>query len=108
MTSTQANPLLPLIAKLKACPTQDTKFSNELLCHAWECFKEAWRPGDEVIPSVVAGLIIRDKDFAQLLNETERAQMVALSKVALERFNEKTNPHNKLGKTLAVILEVSK
>jgi len=108
MTSTQANPLLPLIAKLKACPTQDTRFSNELLRDAWERFKEAWRPEDEVIPSVVAGLIIRDKDFAQLLNEAERAQMIALSKVALERFKEKINPPNKFGKTLAAILEISK
>jgi hypothetical protein len=34
--------------------------------------------------------------------------MIALSKVALERFKEKINPPNKLGKTLAAILEVSK
>jgi hypothetical protein len=108
MTPPQANPLLPLALKLRACPTQNSRFSQELLRERWECFNEGWRPGNILLPSVIAALTIHDKDFAQLLNEAERAQMLALSKLALERFEENTNPPNKFGKTLAAILEVSK
>jgi hypothetical protein len=108
MTPVQANPLLRLALKLRECPTQDSSFSKELLRHSWERFNEAWKPRDKLIPAVIAAIVIHDSNFAQLLNEADRAQMLALSKLALERFEEKVNPPNKFGKTLAAILEVSK
>ena len=47
----------------------------------------------------MAALVLSDEeDFAQLLNEAERSQMLALAKAALERYQQKTNPPNKLGK----------
>ena|ERR1043165_9956008 len=107
MTSHQTA-LLPLVAKLNSCPTHDNGFSKELVRDAWEGFKDAWRPGNNLTPTVIAALVIHNSTFARLLDEAERAQLLALSNVALERFKEKTNPPNKLGKTLATILEVSK
>jgi len=95
-------------SKTERVPTQDNSFSKELLRHSWERFNEAWKPGDKLIPAVIAEIVIHDSNFAQLLNEADRAQMLALSKLALERFEENTNPPNKFGKTLAAILEVSK
>jgi hypothetical protein len=105
MTSHQSA-LLPLVAKLKACPTHDNGFSKELVRDAWEGFKDAWKPGNNFTPAVIAALVIHNSTFALLLDETERAQLLALSNVALERFKERTNPPNKLGKILAAILEI--
>lgn len=106
MTSHQSA-LLPLVTKLKSCPTLENGFSKELVRDAWEGFKDAWKPGHSLTPAVIAALVIHNGTFALLLDEAERAQLLALSYVALERFKEKTNPPNKLGKTLAAILEIS-
>jgi hypothetical protein len=100
--------LRPLVARLKACPTQDTSFSEKLLLEAWERFKHTgWDRGTEPTPAVMAGLVLHDENIARLLNPAERMQLLALSTVALERFQEKTNPPNQLGKTLAASLKES-
>lgn len=106
--TTPAKPsvLLPLVAKLKACPAHDNSLSGELLSKTWERFKQrAWEPDDEVTSAVMAGVILYDESFAQLLNEAERSQMAALARVALERYQQKTNPPNKLGKIIAAALK---
>ena len=64
-----------------------------------------WERGTEPAPAVIAGLVLHDENIARLLNVTERAQLLALSTVALERYQEKTNPPNKLGKTIAASLK---
>lgn len=100
-------PLLPLVAILKACPSHDHGFSQKLLIETWGCLKRTdLEHGDELTPSIMAGLVLFDEEqFAQLLNEAEHAQLTALARTALERFNEKTNPPNQLGKTLAAVLK---
>jgi hypothetical protein len=105
MTSHQSA-LLPLVTKLKSCSTQHNGFSKELVRGAWEGFKDAWRPGSKVTPAVIAALVIHNGTFGLLLDEAENAQILALSKLALERFEQKSNPPNKLGKALAAILEI--
>ena len=104
---TPSRPLLQLVAKLKACPAQNNSISEKLLHETWACFQRSdFEHGDEITPAVIAGLILYDESrFAQLLNEAERAQMIALAKVALERYQQKTNPPNKLGKILAASLK---
>ena len=105
-TPAKSSALLPLVAILKACPAHDNGFSEELLSKTWERFKQrAWEPDDEVTTAVMAGLILYDEQFAQLLNEAERSQMAALAKLALERYQQKTNPPNKLGKIIAAALK---
>ena len=101
--------LLSLVTRLKACPSRDGTFSEKALHESWACFRKvAPEHGDEITPAMIAGLILYDEEqFAQLLNEAERSQMIALSKVALERFREKTNPPNKLGKIIAAALKES-
>ena len=97
-----------LVAQLNACPTQDSSFSDRLLAEAWERFKHTgWDRGMEPNPAVMAGLILHDESLARLLNAAERVQLLALSTVALERYQQKTNPPNPLGKTLAATLKES-
>lgn len=105
MTSHQPA-LLSLVTKLKACPTHNNGFSKELAHDTWEEFKDVCKPGNNLTQAIIAALVISNSNFALLLNEAENAQMFALSKLALERFEERTNSRNKLGKTLAAILEI--
>ncbi|MEN9576976.1 MAG: hypothetical protein RL514_4831 [Verrucomicrobiota bacterium] len=103
-----ADVLRPLVARLKACPSQDTSFSEKLLLEAWERFKHTgWDRGTEPTPAVIAGLVLHDENTARLLNAAERVQLLALSTVALERYQQKTNPPNQLGKTIAASLKES-
>ena len=105
---TPSGALLPLVAQLKACPTQDSSFSEKLLLEAWERFKHTgWDRGTEPVPAVIAGLILHDENIARLLNTAERVQLLALSTVALERYQQKTNPPTQLGKTIAASLKES-
>jgi len=106
MIPNQAKPLLPLAVQLKACPTDNNRFSIELVRDAWEVFRDAWRPGSNLTQAVIAALVIHNRNFALLLDEAENAQILALSKLALERFEQKSNLPNKLGKALAAILEI--
>ncbi len=105
---TKTGALLPLVAKLKACPSQDTSFSEKLLLEAWERFKHTgWDRGTDPTPAVMAGLLLHDETCARLLNAAEHTQLLALSQVAQERYHEKAHPKNQLGKTLAASLKDS-
>lgn len=99
----QTGRLLPLVMKLKACPSRDQSLSPEELIKTWNSLKQTDPAnGDEITPAVMAGLVLFDgKQFAQLLNKAERSQLAVLAAVALERYLQKINPPNKLGKTLA-------
>ena len=102
----QSGALLPLVTQLRACPSEDSSFSEKLLLESWERFKHTgWERGTDPVPAVMAGLILHDEQVARLLNVAERAQLLALGTVALERYQEKTNPPNKLGKTIAASLK---
>ena len=104
--STPSNPLLLLATQLKACPTQDSSFSEKLLVEAWERFKHTgWERGGLPTSSVIAGLLVHDENVAKLLTSTEHMQLLALCSTALERYHEKANPTNQLGKTLAATLK---
>jgi hypothetical protein len=106
-TPAKPNALLPLVTILKECPSLDTSFSEKLLVETWNGLKQTDpEHGNEITPAVMAGLVLADEeDFAQLLNEAERSQMIVLAKVALERYRQKTNPPNKLGKIIAAVLK---
>jgi hypothetical protein len=108
-TPAESGALLPLVTKLKACPARDHSLSEKLLVETWNGFKKIDpEHGDEITPAVLAGLILFDEaDFAKLLNEAERSQLVALAKTALERYQQKNHPPNKLGKTIAASLKES-
>ena len=105
-TPAKTGVLLPLVEKLRACPAHDNSFSGERFRQTWERFKQL-DAGTEPTPAIVAGLILYDEQFAQLLNEAERAQMTALARLAWERYHEQTNPPNRLGKIIAAAVKES-
>jgi len=107
--TTPAKGLLPLLAQLKNCPAHENGFTRKELIATWNSFKGIIpEHGDEITPAMMAGLLLFDEEqFAQLLNEAEHSQLAALAKMALERFTEKSNPPNKLGKTIAAAMKES-
>jgi len=104
---TSSHPLQPLVEKLTACPARDERFSQKTLVATWDCLKQTdLENDDELTPSIMAGLVLYDEtQFAQLLNEAEHAQLAALARTALQRFQEKSDPPNHLGKTIAATLK---
>jgi hypothetical protein len=99
--------LLALVEELKSCPAQETGISEKALLETWKCFSQIdLEQGDELTPAIVAGLILYDAEqFGGLLGESERSQMDASAKAALERYKKLTNPPNKLGKLIAGIIK---
>jgi len=103
-----AEKLAVLAARLRSCPSQDNRFSEDRLLKTWEqCRQLSWDNGGEVRSPVMAALILHDEAFAQLLTNTERSQLLALLNVALERFEEKAYPANTFGKIIAASLKES-
>jgi hypothetical protein len=100
--------LKALAAGLKECPTQDERITKKRFLETWNSFKTITpEQGDEIIPAVVAAVILHDEEgfIGCLLNQAEQAQLVALSKVAWERYLQRTNPPNKLGNLIAAALK---
>jgi hypothetical protein len=95
--------LLPLVTQLKSCPTQDDRITTKRLFEAWASFKQiAPDRGDSISSAMLAGLILYDPEtFASLLTAAEQEQLITLGLVALERYQTRTNPPNKLGKLIA-------
>jgi hypothetical protein len=98
--------LLPLVEKLKACPSHDEDFSREMFLECWDELRRE-DVSAFIVPTVpvMAALVLNDERFKQLLDETEQSQLSALVNLALERYTRKTNPPNKLGKLIAGIIK---
>ena len=107
--TTPSKGLLPLLAQLKHCPSRDGQITEKRFHAMWNEFRQiALDHGDTIIPAVIVGVILYDPEtFASLLNEAEHAQLLALGKTALERYEQQTHPPNKLGKTIAAALKES-
>jgi hypothetical protein len=94
--------LLPLLAKLKSCPAHDASVSREAFLAGWDVLRrEDLTPFLKPTLPVMAALLVNDAQFKQLLNAAEQAQLLALVNLAIDRYDEKTNPPNKLGKLIA-------
>ena len=98
--------LLPLVAKLKACTAHDANVSREMFLACWdELRREDITPLRSPTVPLMAALVLKDDRFAQLLNAAEHAQLLALVNLAIDRYEQQTNPPNKLGKLLAGIIK---
>jgi hypothetical protein len=94
--------LLSLMARLKACAAHDTSVSREMFLESWdELRREDVTAFIKPTDPVMAALILHDDRFAQLLNEAEQAQLRSLVNLAVDRYEQRTNPPNKLGKLIA-------
>jgi len=104
--STAKHPLLPLVQELRVCPTRDTSLTEKSLREAWDRFKaNGWDVGRQPPFSVLAALVIHDEVAATLLTTEELGQLIALGELALNRYRERTQPINHLGKLLAATLK---
>jgi hypothetical protein len=98
--------LLPLVAKLKSCSSHDASISREMFLECWdELRREDVRAFINPTAPVMAALVLSDDRFKQLLNEAENTQLLALVNLAVERYEQKTSPPNKLGKLIAGIIK---
>jgi len=99
--------LLPLVTRLKACPAQDDRITTKRLLEMWDSFKQiAPDQGDTISSAMMAGLILYDPEtFASLLTAAEQEQLITLGLIALERYQNRTNPPNKLGKLIAAAIK---
>lgn len=103
---TKSGALLPLVTRLKACPSQDNRFSEKLLFEAWEHFKHTgWDRGTRPPLSVIVALLVHDEVVATLLTTAEQAQLLALGEAARDLYLQLTHPPNHLGKTIAATLK---
>ena len=98
--------LQQLFTRLKACPAHDTSLSRERFLEGWDRLRrEDITPLINPTAPIMAALVLSNDTFASLLLETERAQLLALVNVAIDRYDQKTNPPNQLGKLLADIIK---
>jgi hypothetical protein len=99
--------LLPLVIQLKSCPAQDDRITTKRLLETWDSFKQiAPDQGDTISSAMMAGLILYDPEtFASLLTAAEQEQLITLGLIALERYQNRTNPPNKLGKLIAAAIK---
>jgi hypothetical protein len=96
------NNLLPLVTKLKCCASHEEGISRELFLESWdELQREGVTHLSKPTAPVMAALVLNDDRFAQLLNQAERDQLVSLVNLAIDRYQQRANPPNKLGKLIA-------
>jgi hypothetical protein len=98
-----------LIARLKECPSHQSSISRERFLECWaELCREDVTPFIKPSVTVMAALLLHDDRFAELLNSTEQLQLRALVQLALDRYEQQTNPPNKLGKLMGNCVTVTK
>jgi len=99
-------PLLSLVTKLRACPAHDASISRELFLECWtKLQREDVTPLIKPTLPIMAALVLYDDQFAPLLTAAEQAQLLALVNLAVDRYEQKTNPPNKLGKLIAATIK---
>jgi hypothetical protein len=108
MNVNASNVLRALYAALRGSPTWNNRFAEHRLRLTWERFKQsAWESEEDITPAVMAALVLFDDTFAQLLNEAERSQLLALAAKAVERYQQEIHPPIQLGRLIAGTLEES-
>ena len=98
------NPKPNLLARLGACPTHHASVSRERFLAGWaELCRTDVTPFSKPSVTVMAALLLHDDRFAALLNPAEQRQLRALVQLALDRYEQQTNPPNKLGKLVTAL-----
>ncbi len=95
-----------ILATLKACPSHHASVSRERFLEGWaELCREDVTPFLKPTVPVMAALVLHDDRFRSLLNPSEQEQLHALIQLALDRYEQQTNPPNKLGKLIAGLIK---
>src|SRR4051812_46242439 len=94
--------LLPLIGELRSCGTRNGEAMRQTVTEAWEALRRD--PISESNPAsraVLAAVVIHSKVAAQVLTVEEHEQLLKLADLALDRYQQRISPPNKLGKLIA-------
>jgi hypothetical protein len=95
-----------IVATLKACPSHHASVSRERFIEGWTALcRVDVTPFIKPTVPVMAALVLHDDRFASLLNSTEQEQLHALIQLALDRYEQQTNPTNKFGKLIAGLIK---
>jgi len=96
---------LPLVAQLRRCPTHAATVSREQFIAAWQELQRVdVTPFLQPTVPILAALLLSDDRFTGLLDESESAQLNDLVELALNRYDQQTNPPNKLGRILSGLI----
>jgi hypothetical protein len=102
---TKQKRLLPLVAQLGCCTARDGIAIREAVSEAWEVLRrESFSPMSKPSSAVMAAVVINSKLIGRLLTNAERVDLLKLADLALERYEQQTNPPNKLGNLIASIV----
>ena len=95
-----------IVATLKACPSHHASVSRERFIEGWaELCREDVTPFIKPTMPLMAALVLHDDRFAELLNEAEQLKLKSLVQLALDRYEQQTNPTNKLGRLLTGLIK---
>ena len=98
--------LLALANHLQACSSCDGKAFRDAAIEAWETVRaQNLRDGNKPSGTIMAALLMNSELVGQLLTQEERFEFSRLAVLALERYEQRTNPSNKLGSLIADILK---
>ena len=99
--------LQPLVAKLRGCPAQEERITEKQFIETWDNFKQiAPEHGDTISSAMMVGVILYDPEiFASLLTKAEHGQLITLGLTAAERYRQRSNPPNKLGKLIVATVK---
>ena len=92
-----------ILAVLKSCPTHHASVTREQFLAGWaelQAERINRQPSHQPTLPIMAALLLHDDRFMPLLNDTELSQLQALVQLALDRYEQQTNPPNKLGRLL--------
>jgi hypothetical protein len=103
---TNKNVLLPLVYSLQRCPSRQEGVSAQLMGDVWDRLKtESLSHTNRPAPAIMAALVLHHGTIGELLTGPERSQLLALANLAVERYEQRTNPPNKLGNLIAGTLK---
>jgi hypothetical protein len=104
--SNQTNPLLPLAGLLAQCSSRDGRATSEIVGEAWDELRQvSFKQMDEPSSAVIAAVMINNKVIGEILAPAEHKELLRLARLAQQRYQERTNPPNKVGNLIAGILK---
>ena len=93
-----------ILAVLKGCPTRHASVTREQFLAGWSELQAERLSHQPTLP-LMAALLLHDDRFRQLLNDPELSQLQSLVQLALDRYEQQTNPPNKLGRLLSGLIK---
>jgi hypothetical protein len=93
-----------LAAQLGRCSSGSTHGFRETAAEAWEDLRNQRLPS-KPSASIVAALVIEDPMVGQLLTFPEREELLRLANAAMDRYDRRSNPSNKVGNLIAGVLK---